>query len=74
MFPQEGTLATYTQKAIGHFPAIVAVFSGYVVVAILAIPVEMVLVDAMLENLLPGVIPEKNRALTYSNYFVHKPI
>jgi amino acid transporter len=59
MFPQEGTLATYTQKAIGHFPAIVAVFSGYVVVAILAIPVEMVLVDAMLENLLPGVIPEK---------------
>ena len=26
MFPQEGTLATYTQKAIGHFPAIVAVF------------------------------------------------
>ena len=59
MFPQEGTLATYTQKAIGHFPAIVAVFSGYVVVAILAIPVEMVLVDAMLDKLLPGVIPEK---------------
>jgi amino acid transporter len=39
MFPQEGTLATYTQKAIGHFPAIVAVFAGYVVVAILAVPV-----------------------------------
>jgi amino acid transporter len=59
MFPQEGTLATYTQKAIGHFPAIVAVFSGYGVVAILAIPVEMVLVDAMLDKLMPGVIPEK---------------
>lgn len=59
MFPQEGTLATYTQKAIGHFPAIVAVFAGYVVVACLAIPVEMFLVDAMVGELLPGVFPEK---------------
>lgn len=59
MFPQEGTLATYTQKAIGHFPAIVSVFAGYVVVAVLALPVEMVLVDAMLSELLPGLIPAK---------------
>jgi len=59
MFPQSGTLATYTQKAIGHFPAIVAVFAGYVVVAVLALPVEMFLVDAMLGELLPGVLPEK---------------
>lgn len=59
MFPQEGTLATYTQKAIGHFPAIVSVFSGYVVVAILAIPVELFLVDAMIGELLPGVFPAK---------------
>ena len=59
MFPQAGTLATYTQKAIGHFPAIVAVFAGYVVVAVLALPVEMFLVDAMLGELLPGVLPEK---------------
>lgn len=59
MFPQEGTLATYTQKAIGHFPAILAVFAGYVVVAILAMPVEMFMVDAMLGELLPGLLPEK---------------
>ncbi|MGP3362995.1 amino acid permease, partial [Escherichia coli] len=59
MFPEEGTLATYTQKAIGHFPAIVSVFAGYVVVAVLAIPVEMFLVDAMLSQLLPGLLPEK---------------
>lgn len=59
MFPQEGTLATYTQKAIGHFPAIVSVFAGYVVVAILAIPVELFLVDAMIGELLPGVFPAK---------------
>ncbi len=58
MFPQEGTLATYTQKAIGHFPAIISVFSGYVVVAMLAIPVEMFLVDAIIGELLPGVFPQ----------------
>jgi len=59
MFPEEGTLATYTQKAIGHFPAIVSVFAGYVVVAVLAMPVEMFMVDVMLGELLPGVLPEK---------------
>lgn len=59
MFPEEGTLATYTQKAIGHFPAIVAVFAGYVVVATLAIPIELFLVDAMVGELLPGMFPEK---------------
>ncbi|MFM2476901.1 APC family permease [Celerinatantimonas sp. MCCC 1A17872] len=59
MFPHEGTLATYTQKAIGHLPAIVSVFAGYVVVAILALPVEMFLVDAMVNKMLPGLFPEK---------------
>lgn len=59
MFPQAGTLATYTQKAIGHFPAIVAVFAGYVVVAMLALPVEMLLVDAIVGELLPGMFPPK---------------
>ncbi|MDC8830256.1 APC family permease [Alteromonas gilva] len=54
MFPGEGTLATYTQKALGHFPAIVAVFAGYVVVAMFAIPVEMFLVQVMLSELIPG--------------------
>ncbi|WP_286786744.1 MULTISPECIES: APC family permease [unclassified Pseudomonas] len=59
MYPQAGTLATYTQKAIGHFPAIVAVFAGYVVVAMLALPVEMFLVDAIVGQLLPGLFPLK---------------
>lgn len=64
MFPQAGTLATYTQKAIGHFPAIVAVFAGYVVVAVLALPVEMLLVDAIIGELLPGMFPPKVVPLT----------
>lgn len=59
MFPKEGTLATYTQKAIGHFPAIVSVFSGYVAVGILALPVEMFLVDALLGELFAGALPER---------------
>lgn len=59
MFPEEGTLATYTQKAIGHFPAIVAVFAGYVTVASLAVAVELFLVDAVLSELLPGMFPQK---------------
>ncbi|AEF56125.1 APC family permease [Marinomonas posidonica] len=69
MFPEKGTLATYTQKAIGHFPAIVSVFAGYVVVAILALPVEMFLVDAMLGQLLPGFLPEKAAPLIILGLF-----
>jgi amino acid transporter len=57
MFPQAGTLATYTQKAIGHFPAIVAVFAGYVIVAMFGLSAELLLVDAILDKLFPGVFP-----------------
>ncbi|MCE3028085.1 APC family permease [Salinicola sp. DM10] len=57
MYPQSGTLATYTQKAIGHFPAIVSVFAGYVVVAIFALPAELLLVDALLQTLFPEILP-----------------
>ncbi|MGO2381223.1 APC family permease [Halomonas sp. AOP7-E1-9] len=57
MYPQAGTLATYTKKAIGHFPAIVSVFAGYVVVAIFAIPAEFLLVDALLQMLFPEILP-----------------
>ncbi|MDC0610293.1 APC family permease [Vibrio sp.] len=59
MFPEEGTLATYTRKAMGHFPAIVSVFAGYVVVAVLALPVEMFLVETMLGQLFPGAASDK---------------
>jgi amino acid transporter len=57
MFPQAGTLATYTQKALGHFPAIVAVFAGYVIVAMFGLSAELLLVDAILDKLFPGVFP-----------------
>lgn len=57
MYPQAGLLATYTQKAIGHFPAIVSTFSGYVIVAMFGLSAELLLVDALLQSLFPGVLP-----------------
>lgn len=69
MFPQARTLATYTQKAIGHFPAIVSVFAGYVVVAMLALPVEMFLVDAIIGELLPGMFPPLALPLLILGFF-----
>lgn len=58
MYPQAGTLATYTQKAIGHFPAIVSVFAGYVIVAMFGLSAELLMVDALLQTLFPGLLPE----------------
>ncbi|GAA0315188.1 APC family permease [Psychrobacter aestuarii] len=63
MFPEEGTLATYTQKAIGHFPAIISVYAGYILVGILGMTVELFLVDAILEAVFPGLMPPKFLAL-----------
>lgn len=58
MYPSsQGTLATYTQKAIGHFPAIVSVFAGYVIVATFGLSAELILVDALLLQLFPGILP-----------------
>ena len=57
MFPRAGTLSTYTEVAIGHFPAIVAVFSGYIVVAMFALSAELVLIDLLLAELFPGIFP-----------------
>jgi amino acid transporter len=64
MFPRAGTLSTYTEVAIGHFPAIIAVFSGYVVVALFALSAELVLIDLLLTELFPGTIPPMLAAFT----------
>ncbi|MBB2972709.1 APC family permease [Mesorhizobium sp. RMAD-H1] len=48
MFRSPGSLATFTEVAIGNFPAIVAVFSGYLVVAMFALSAELVLIELML--------------------------
>lgn len=57
MFPRAGTLSTYTEVAIGHFPAIMSVYCGYVVVAMFALSAELVLIDLLLAYLFPGLLP-----------------
>lgn len=53
MFPRAGSVSVYTEAAIGHFPAIVATLSGYLVVAVFAIAAEFLLVDLLLTTLYP---------------------
>lgn len=57
MIPRAGSLSSYTEVAIGHFPAILAVFSGYVVVAMFALSAELLLVDFIIDKIYPGVFP-----------------
>lgn len=58
MIPRAGSLSSYTEVAIGHFPAILAVFSGYVIVAMFALSAELLLVDSIIEKIYPGVLPK----------------
>lgn len=54
MLPRAGSVSAYTQVAIGPGLAIVAALSGYVAVAMLGIPAELILVDALVGQLVPG--------------------
>lgn len=56
MFPCAGGLSTYTEVAIGHFPAMVATFSGYVVVAMFGLSAEMLLVGSIISDLFPSML------------------
>lgn len=58
MIPKAGGLASYTEVAIGHFPAILAVFSGYVVVTMFAVSAELLLVDYIINKIFPDIFPK----------------
>lgn len=58
MFPRSGGLATYTEAAIGNVPAIVAVFSAYIIPPMLGIAAEIFLLDTVINQLYPGVFPD----------------
>ncbi len=53
MLPRSGSVSAYTQAAIGPGPAIIAALSGYVAVAMLGIPAELILVDTLVGRLAP---------------------
>ncbi|MBL1377688.1 APC family permease [Zobellella iuensis] len=57
MIPRAGSLSSYTEVAIGQFPAILAVFSGYIVVAMFALSAELLLLDFIIDKIYPGVFP-----------------
>lgn len=58
MIPKVGGLSSYTEVAIGHFPAILSVFSGYVVVTMFAVSAELLLVDYVINKIYPNIFPE----------------
>jgi len=57
MVPRAGSLSSYTEVAIGHFPAILATFSGYMVVAMFALSAELLLLDLIIDKVYPGALP-----------------
>jgi len=56
MLPKSGSVSAYTQAALGPGLAIVATLSGYVAVALLGIPAELILVDTLLADVAPGLV------------------
>lgn len=57
MIPRAGSLSSYTEVALGQFPAILATFSGYVVVAMFALSAELLLLDQIINQVYPGMFP-----------------
>lgn len=64
MMPSSGGLSTYTEVAIGNFPALLATFSGYVVVNFFGIPAELLLFDSVVREIGGIHLPHKVLALT----------
>jgi amino acid transporter len=56
MIPRAGSLCSYTEVALGHFPAIVATFSGYIVVAMFALSAELLLLNLVISSLFPALV------------------
>lgn len=56
MLPRSGSVSAYTQAALGPGLAIIATLSGYVAVALMGIPAELILVDTLLEQVAPGFV------------------
>ena len=54
MLPRAGSLSSYTEVAMGHFPAIIATVTGYLAPSIFGLPAELFLVEYILELLYPG--------------------
>ena len=54
MLPKAGSISSYTEVAIGHFPAIIATIAGYLAPAIFGLPAELFLLEHILDVLYPS--------------------
>lgn len=63
MMPSAGGLGTYTEVAIGHFPALVATFAGYVVVNMFGLPAELIIFDSLIREVFGLAMPSNLMAL-----------
>lgn len=57
MMPTARSLSSYTEAALGNFPAILLVFAGYVAPAIFGLPVELILLNEILRQAIPLQVP-----------------
>lgn len=64
MFPEKGGFSDYVEAGLGHFWSLFGSYSGYVIVALLALPTEVYLVDLMVDHIVPGVFPSKVLGIT----------
>lgn len=55
MLPCSGSVSAYTEAALGPALAIIATLAGYVAVALLGIPAELIMVDTLLEQVVPAL-------------------
>lgn len=69
MIPRAGSLSSYTEVAIGQFPAILATFSGYIVVAMFALSAELLLLDLIIEKVYPHALPPMTVAFVVLGLF-----
>ena len=53
MLPRAGSISSYTEVTLGHFPAIIATFAGYLAPAIFGLPAELFLLEYILDVLYP---------------------
>lgn len=54
LMPKAGGISTYTEVAIGHFPAIVVTLAGYLGLSIFAGAADMFLLNTIMDELYPG--------------------
>ncbi len=57
MMPKAGGLGTYTTVALGHFPAIVVVLTGYIAATPFGGVAELMLLEKIIDTVYPGVFP-----------------